>query len=138
MPEYCASAPPSAALYTVAAVDSSVRAAASTSLCSITSIGGTNVDSEIGVACDGAVVDADDTPNARCRHGNAAQLPRHEQPDRDVREGQELSMRRHIAHHLAEAIGVRIVGRRVDLAQQAEQRGVDLEQHEHKPDRRQR
>ena len=45
---------------------------------------------------------------------------------------------RHVLHHLAEAVGVRIVERRVDLVQQAERRRVQLEEREHERNRRER
>jgi hypothetical protein len=43
-----------------------------------------------------------------------------------VGDEQELRLRRHLAHQVAEALGVRVVERRVDLVQQAEGRGFSL------------
>ena len=63
---------------------------------------------------------------------------RHFHGDLVVGDEQELRLARHLLHQLAEALGVGVVQRRVDLVQQAERRRIQLEQREHQRDRGER
>ena len=55
-----------------------------------------------------------------------------------VRNEEELCRSRHLAHKTAEALGVRVIQRRVNLIEQAERCRVQLEQREHERRRGQR
>jgi hypothetical protein len=71
-------------------------------------------------------------------HGDADQLLRHFHGDLVVRNEDELGLRRHALDHLAEAHGVRVVERRIDLVEHAERRRIEVEDGEHQGDRGQR
>src|SRR4051812_34285443 len=71
-------------------------------------------------------------------HRHADELVRHLHGDLVVADEQELRLARHLLHQLAEALGIGVVERRVDLVEQAERRRVELEEREHQGDRRQR
>ncbi|KGD44404.1 hypothetical protein DO72_5716 [Burkholderia pseudomallei] len=55
-----------------------------------------------------------------------------------MRDEKELRLVGHRAHEIREALGVRVVERRVDLVEQAERRRIQLEHREHERGRRQR
>src|SRR5690242_20129712 len=83
-------------------------------------------------------VHGDHAGNTGIRPRYADQLVRHLHRDLVVRDEQELRFTRHLLHHLAEAVRVRVVEWRVDFVHQAERRGIELEQREDQRDRRQR
>ena len=76
--------------------------------------------------------------DARLGHGHTDQLLGELHGDLVVRDEEELRLARHLAHEVAEALGVGIVERRVDLVEQAEGRGIELEEREDERDRGER
>jgi hypothetical protein len=83
-------------------------------------------------------IDLDDARDALLLHRDADQLARHLHGDLVVRDEEELRLRRHALDHLAEALGVAVVERRIDLVEHAERRRIELEHREHQGDRGQR
>src|SRR5688500_15772096 len=79
-------------------------------------------------------VHRDHARDARLGHGDADQLLGHLHRDLVVADEQELRLRRHALHQVAEALGIAVVERRIDLVEQAEGRRVELEQREHQRD----
>src|SRR5438876_8976814 len=81
-------------------------------------------------------VDRHHARDAGFRHGDPDQLLGELHRDLVVADEEELGLRRHASHQLAEPYGVRVVERRIDLVQQAEGRGIELEEREHQRDGR--
>src|SRR5262245_29404114 len=79
-------------------------------------------------------VDGDDARDARLGHGHADELLGHLHRDLVVADEEELRLGGHALYEVAEAAGVGVVERRVDLVEQAERRRVELEQREHQRD----
>src|SRR3954462_3968455 len=76
-------------------------------------------------------VDGDHARHARLGHRHPDKLLGHLHRDLVVADEQELRLRRHALDQLAEARGVRVVERSVDLIEQAEGRRVELEHGKH-------
>ena len=76
-------------------------------------------------------IDFNDPRDTRLIHRYTNQLFAHFHRHLVVGDEQELRGRRHLFHQLAEAIGVGIIQRRIDLVQQTEWCRIQAEQREH-------
>src|SRR5712692_6205393 len=83
-------------------------------------------------------VHLDDVRNARLGHGHADELAGELHRDLVVGDEDELRLARHLAHEVAEALGVGIVERGIHLVEEAEGRRVELEEREDERDRGER
>ena len=79
----------------------------------------------------GLHIHSNDPRDTMLLHRHTDQLLRHFHRALVMRNEQELRLSRHALDHGAEALGVRVIQRRVHLIEKAERCGIELEDREH-------